>query len=225
MSTKMKSRIRELRRIIDRTQTDFAMMIGASKDTVASWETGRNRLSPAFAKRIEFATGAEAASLLGKRDALVGRGFAGRLVPYTREIYDKHARTRVGRSDEINARGHAKNCGEALELLFVAAAQPVRGDRYRLPAVVQSFIQWCDATRKDFKLEKEIERQLGQRKGKLSLRHSYGEWRRMRKEDPSTCRAMGFKDDLSKPDGESLTLEMVTVPIWMPGYPMRGNRT
>ena len=41
-------------------------MIGASKDAVVSWEVGRNELSESFARRIEFATGVEAKSLLHK---------------------------------------------------------------------------------------------------------------------------------------------------------------
>jgi len=222
MSKRKKSPVRELRRIIGRTQAEFAMMVGASKDAVVSWELARNQLSPQFAKRIEFATGVDARSLL-RKGRLMGRGFAGHLAPYTRELFDKHTRTRVGRSDEVNARGHAKNCNEALELLFVAAAQPLRGEKYRLPGVVQSFIEWCEATRKDFKLEKEIDAQLGQRPRKLVLTHPWGQWRQMQQEDPQVCRAMGFKDDPKKADGESLTLETVTYPIWMPGYPMRGR--
>ena len=199
------------------------MMIGASKDAVASWETERNGLSPQFAKRIEFATGVDAGSLLAGSGVLKGRDLSGRLTAYTLELFKRHLATRTGRSDEVNARGHAKNCADALALLFVAAAQPVRGNKgQRLPAVVQSFIQWCEVTRKDFKLEKEIEAQLSQRPGEWSLTHTWGQWRTMQKEDPTVCRAMGFKDDPRKPAGESLTLKMVTVPVWTPGYPMRG---
>jgi transcriptional regulator with XRE-family HTH domain len=220
---KTENRIRALRKVIGRTQAELAMMIGASKDAVASWETERNRLSPQFAKRIEFATGVDAGSLLAKSGVLNGRDVSGKLTPYTLELFKWHLRTRTGRSDEANARGHAKNCADALALLFVAAPQPVRGNKgQRLPAVVQSFIEWCEATRKDFGLEKEIDAELRQRPGELSLTHTWGQWRRMQKEDPAVCRAMGFKDDPRKPDGESLTLEIVTVPVWTPGYPMRG---
>jgi transcriptional regulator with XRE-family HTH domain len=220
---KTENRIRALRKVIGRTQAEFAMMIGASKDAVASWETERNRLSPQFAKRIEFATGVDAGSLLASSGVLKGRDQSGRLAAYTRELFNQQLRTQMGTSDGVNARGHAKNCADALALLFVAAAQPVRGNKgQRLPAVVQSFIQWCEATRKDFRLEKEIDAQLRQRPGELALTHTWGQWRRMQKEDPAMCRAMGFRNDPRKPDGESLTLEIVTVPVWTPGYPMRG---
>jgi transcriptional regulator with XRE-family HTH domain len=53
--------LRELRQIIGRTQGEFAAMIGASKDAVASWEIGRNQLSPPFARRIALAMGVEEA--------------------------------------------------------------------------------------------------------------------------------------------------------------------
>ena len=87
------------------------MMIGASKDTVVSWETRRNRLSPQFARRIEFATGAEARSLLRRRGRLMGRGFGGHLLPYTRELYESHLRTGVGGV----GRGQCTHTGEELQ--------------------------------------------------------------------------------------------------------------
>src|SRR4051794_4616797 len=200
MKKKIKSPIRELRKITGRTQGEFAAMVGASKDAVVSWEVGRNQLSESFAHRIAFATGVEAKSLLRQKGPLLGRGFAGRLVPYTRELYEKHMKSRIGRSDAASARGHLKNCVEALELLFLAAAEPVRGNKgQRLPSVVQSFMQWCEATRKDFHLEKGIDQQLKERVSKFTLTHTWGQWRAMKKEDPDACRFMGFKDNPAKP--------------------------
>ena len=68
MKTKLNQTLWELRRILGLTQAEFATMIGASKDTVASWDAGRNRLSLAFARRIAFATGVDEGSLPeGKR--------------------------------------------------------------------------------------------------------------------------------------------------------------
>src|SRR6476646_2356488 len=99
MKKKSTNPIRELRKIIGRTQAEFATMIGASKDAVASWETERNQLSRQFAKRIEFATGVEAGSLLRKGGILMGRGYGGRQVVYTKDLFDEHVKTRTGRSD------------------------------------------------------------------------------------------------------------------------------
>jgi transcriptional regulator with XRE-family HTH domain len=223
MKTKKKNAIRELRRIIGKTQGEFAAMIGASKDTVASWEIGRNKLSESFARRIGFATGVEGGSLLrGGLPLMSYVPFSGRH-SFTREIFEAHRKSYWGRSDEEAARQHSRNCADALGILFAAASRPQGKVNRRLPAVVDSFIQWCDRTREDFRLEREIEEQLRKRPAKLAIKHNYGEWRRMRKEDPAACRAMGFRDDPRKSDKESLTLETTTFPIWRPGFPMRGG--
>ncbi|HOC58286.1 MAG TPA: helix-turn-helix transcriptional regulator [Verrucomicrobiota bacterium] len=222
MKTLANVALRELRRMIGRTQGEFAAMIGASKDAVASWETGRNRLSEPFARRIALATGVEAKGLLRGRSSLKSYvPFKGRM-PFSQEAFERHRDTYWGRTDEAAARRHLRNCVEALELIFVAAARPRGRVRHRLPGVVDSFIQWCERTREDFLLGQEIETQLRQRKAKLVINHTYGEWRRMQKEDPEACRLMGFKDDPRKRDSENLRLEAETVPVWMPGRSMRG---
>ena len=224
MKKKTKNPIRELRRIIGRTQSELAATVGVSKDAVVSWEVGRNQLSESFAQRTAFATGAEAQSLLRGRGPLMGRDSAGRRVPFTQELYEKNLKSRIGRSDEEIAWEHAKNCTDALEILFVAAAKAGKEKTgNRLPALVVSFVQWCKGTAEDFQLAKEIDAELEKRTGKVVITHPYGQWRQMQKEDPGACRFMGFKDDPEKSDRESLTLEAKTVPIWSPGYPMRSR--
>jgi hypothetical protein len=89
--------------------------------------------------------------------------------------------------------------------------------------VVDSFIQWCEQTRKDFELDPGIQAQLEQRKRPFALNQTYKAWRTKLKEDPTVCRMMGFKEDPQKRDDEYLRLEMETVPIWRPGYSMRGE--
>jgi DNA-binding XRE family transcriptional regulator len=64
MNTEAKEGVRELRRLPGQTQAEFAAMIGASKDTVVSWECGRNRLSMTFARGIAVATGVDGDCLL-----------------------------------------------------------------------------------------------------------------------------------------------------------------
>ena len=61
--------------------------------------------------------------------------------------------------------------------------------RYRLPAVLDSFIDWCDQTREDFKLGQLIDEELTKRQFKAGLTLTYGEWRRMKKEDPAALEA------------------------------------
>jgi transcriptional regulator with XRE-family HTH domain len=73
-SNKRNEALREVRQIIGRTQGEFAAMIGASKDAVASWEIGRNRLAPQFARRIALATGVEEEGLRRGRGPLRSNG-------------------------------------------------------------------------------------------------------------------------------------------------------
>ena len=55
------------------------------------------------------------------------------------------------RSNEDIAWQHARNCTDALEVLFVAAAKAGGGKKgYRLPALMDSFIQWCEGAGEDF---------------------------------------------------------------------------
>jgi transcriptional regulator with XRE-family HTH domain len=225
MKTKANQAIRELRKTIGQTQGEFAAMIGASKDAVASWETGRNKLSDQFARRMAFATGVDEDELLRGRGPLTCYvPFAGR-EPFTAVAFARYRGSYWGRSDDISARQHYKNCADALWLLFMAAALPGVGKiRHRLPGVLDSFIQWCQRTREDFRLEPQIEELLRQRKTKLALSRSYGQWRAMQKEDPKVLRLMGFKDNPRKDENEELCLETDTLPIWSPGHPMRGPK-
>ena len=223
MKTTPSTAVRELRRIIGRTQAEFAAMIGASKDTVVSWETGRNKLSPAFARRIAFATGVDEdclrlnlGTLFYTEDPQTGPKV------YTAEAFERYRQTVRGRSDEEGARHHLRHGVDALELLFMAAAKAGGGKvRYRLPAVLDSFIQWCDRTREDFKLGPAIAEQLGKRKFKAGITQTHREWRAMQKRDPAALKAAGFKDARRKRDEDALRLELELVPGWAPGRSMR----
>ena len=217
--------MRDLRKIIGRTQGEFAAMIGASKDAVASWEIGRNKLSAQFARRIAFATGVDEAALLRGRGPLTSYVPMEGRAPFTAARFERHRNSYWGRTDEAAARQHLRNCADALGLLFSAAARPGgRKIQHRLPGVLDSFIQWCEWTRKDFQLDEQIEELLRKRQNKLVLNHTYGQWRAMQKEDPQMCRMMRFKDNPRKPDIENLSLEIDTIPIWRPGHPMRGEQ-
>jgi transcriptional regulator with XRE-family HTH domain len=224
MKTEPHEGIKELRRIIGRTQAEFAGMIGASKDTVVSWETGRNKLSATFARRIELATGVDGRSLLsGISVPLTGDGL-GEPRCYTGKDFELHRATAWGRSDEEAAKRHLQRCVDALELLFRGAAKPGGGKvRDRLPGLVDSFAQWCERAREDFKLEKEIDEQLGQRRFKAGMTLSYGEWRAMARRDAEALKAAGFKDDRRKRNEERLRLELVLAPDWAPGRSMRAS--
>ncbi len=221
MKTKPNEALRELRGILGQTQSEFAAMIGVTRDGVASWELGRSGLSRKFARRIALATGAEETALRKGRGPVttyvLGKGH----VPFTAETFAEHRNSYWGRTDEAAARSHYRNGADALELLFLAAARPSDGKgACRLPAVVDSFVAWCRETAEDFQLETSIRELLAHRKFEQPLTHPYGEWRRMAKEDPTVCRMWGFKDDPKKGEGESLTLVAELAPVWRPGYSM-----
>ena len=109
------------------------------------------------------------------------------------------------------------------EALAGVPAQSGRGaNRQQLPGVLESFRQWCEATRADFQLEEGIQAQLAQRRFQLGQTRSYGEWRRLHKESPATVEAVGYKDDRSKGDKERLFVGREAVPAWTPGACMRG---
>jgi hypothetical protein len=94
----------------------------------------------------------------------------------------------------------------------------------QLPAVLVSFIDWCEETRRDFGLGDGIDEQLQKRRLKVGVTQTYREWRAMLKESPAEVRAAGFKDDRSKRDDETLRLELEVVPGWAPGRSMSGAR-
>ena len=214
--------VRALRKIIGLTQAEFATMIGASKDAVASWDAGRNRLSVAFARRIAFATGVDEGSLLEGKGvpALTFQVLGTR--GYTIEDFRRYRGTTKGRSDEAGARHHLQNCADTLKLIFLAAAGSGGGvSQQRLPGVLHAFIEWSEGVRRDFELGQQIDKQLAGRKAKAGVTLCYLEWRRLAREEPARLRAIGFKDDPGKGGEEELRLEVEVRPGWAPGRGMR----
>ena len=214
--------VRALRKIIGLTQAEFAALIGVSKDAVVSWETGRNELSATFARRIALVTGVDGRTLrLGvsvpfsqDEDAHV----------YTKEDFERHQRTEWSGTDEAQAERLAR-CQDTLELLFRAAAR-ADGDppRQRLPGLLDSFMQWCESAREDFKLGPALDEQLRQRRFRAGMTQEYRDWRAMARGNPEGLKAVGFKDDPSRGDKEQLRLELDLVPGWAPGRSMKPPR-
>jgi hypothetical protein len=110
-------------------------------------------------------------------------------------------------------------------LILLAAGGGPEGTRAKCqPAVLESFIEWCEQTREDFQLEPAIDHLLAERKSELAVNQTYGQWRQKQKEDPTACRAMGFKDDPKKDDREYLQLKGEFMPEWRPGHSMGAGR-
>ena len=224
MGTTQQEAIRELRKIIGQTQEEFAEMIGASKDTVVSWETGRNQVSASFALRIGLATGADPDSLVRGEPVpqYIDHELARRR-PFAREDFERQRREGWGRSDEEAVKRHLKHSADTLELLFMASIERGSKGRQQLAAVLGSFISWCDQTREDFGLKEEIEAQLKERVFKAEVTRSYRLWRLMLKSLPAEAKAK-FRDDGSKANWEEVQLELELKPGWAPGRSMRGPK-
>ena len=222
MKTKANKSIRALRQVLDQTQGEFAVTVGVSKDTVASWETGRNNVSKTFARRIALVAGVSEGSLLKGDGKLKPRNPSQK--EYNLEEFERHQKTFWGQSAEESVRRQMRYCPDALELLFTAAARAQKGKGpSRLPGVLGAFVQWCQETREDFDLGKEIDAELAKRKRTLTHNHSYAQWRAKAKEDPNMARMFKFKDDPKKGGQEMLELSVETGAVWMPGSNMRGK--
>lgn len=218
----MNENLKKLRQELGLTQAAFAATVGVAKDTVASWETGRNRLSHWMARRIALATGVDAGTLQGG-GPLQTRG-PGPRRRFTREEFERHHARFWGTDVEASVPRQVGRCGEALELLFTAAARAGEGGgAARLGALLDSFVQWCNRARADFQLEREIDAQLAERKRPLKLNKSFKQWRAMARTDPDAARMFGFVDDPERESSEMLELEMETIPVWWPGGAMRGK--
>ena len=141
--------VAELRKVIGKSQSQFAAMIGVSKHTIISVENRRNALSRTLANRIRIATGA---NLLRNQLQSPYRNAS-----YTREDFDNWRKS-YGSDDPALAIEQFNEMKTWLKVILLAAAKPgLAGNRDRLPALYVSLTDWLDAARKKFKLEREIE--------------------------------------------------------------------
>jgi DNA-binding XRE family transcriptional regulator len=142
--------VAELRKIIGKSQSQFATMIGVSKHSIISVENGRTKeLSKNLTKLIQIATGAELAN--GRFESPF------KVADYTRDDFDRW-RQKYGRTDKATALKQFNEMKTWVKILFLAAAKSGRaGNRDRLPAVCLSLGEWLDEARVNFKLQDEIE--------------------------------------------------------------------
>jgi transcriptional regulator with XRE-family HTH domain len=155
-----------LRKIIHRTQAQFAALVGVSTDTVVSWENGRNRLTAEKARAIHVATGARTPELLK------GQGKVKNMdrLPYSLADFDAWHRTYLGSTDESRADYFSQQAYIHVWLLFHAAAKPGAGKlKQRLPAVWISFLEWADQIAENCQLKRQIKEV--QSKHKRWLKH------------------------------------------------------
>jgi DNA-binding XRE family transcriptional regulator len=180
MKTEPNRTITKLRKIIEKTQEQFAVMLGVSKDTIVSVENGRNRLTSRLAKRIYIATGALPSSLEDNTGEVLAQDHAtrGPVMPYTKDYFDRWRKIAMGvvGDDPVSRDKTAESMfdltKDRIEVLLVAATRPGITDRDRFPAVLQSLDEWIDATYHDFGLAAEVDAVIRERtyeKGKGSF--------------------------------------------------------
>lgn len=146
---------RDLRDRIEMTQARFAELIGASLDTVKSWERRRkpHKIGESFQERILWETGAifERGSIKGSWRFL-NEKFANK--SYTKDHF-VYWRECLARSDKAKVADLIGQGQAAVELLLNAA---INRKEKPLRAVWQSFEAWFAQTSKDFNLRREIAR-------------------------------------------------------------------
>jgi DNA-binding XRE family transcriptional regulator len=172
--------ITRLRKIIEKTQEQFALMLGVSKDTIVSVENGRNRLTPRLAKRIYIATGALPSSLEANTGEVLAQDHTtrGPVMPYTKDYFDHWRKIAMGvvGDDPVSRDKAAESMfdltKDRIEVLLVAATRWGITNRDRFPAVLQSLDEWIEATYHDFGLAAEVDAVIRERtyeKGKGSF--------------------------------------------------------
>jgi transcriptional regulator with XRE-family HTH domain len=138
--------VAKLRKIIGKSQSQFAAMLGVSKDTIISVENGRNQLSKKLEARITITTGANF-----RKD-----GWSNGLEDYTLERFNDF-RKEFHESDE-ETKANIDDVKFWIETIFRAARKSgVGGNRDRFPAVYYSLLEWFRDTRENFRLGPEME--------------------------------------------------------------------
>ena len=156
--------VARLRKIIQRTQTDFAKMIGVSLDLIKGIETGRNQLTQVVAARIFVATGADVQSLLkgkGKVKYLHG-GIDYRkehFMHWTAHVCAVPNETPYAMPQRHVLETHESVIGPHMQLLLLAAARPMRGGRVRnrLASLLDSWAKWEASVIESFGLKPQID--------------------------------------------------------------------
>src|ERR1039457_4594330 len=126
-------KLKNLRALVEKSQSRFAAMIGESKHNIISVENKRNPLTPRLARKIYLATGANLHPDVMHWVAVPGEN-------YTKRNFDEW-RTKFFPSDDKTARQQFNRLKFWVELVFRAAAKSgVAGNRDRLPAICLSLI-------------------------------------------------------------------------------------
>jgi transcriptional regulator with XRE-family HTH domain len=202
----------DLRKAIRRSQKQFASMIGVSANVIINIENGKSPLTPTLAQKIYVATGVSSWMYWRGDDRILDISSA----PYTRSTFDNWM-ARYADSDDMRLNEFFRYASDTLFILLAGAAKYKL--KNQLPALRQSFHDWCVESHKRFDLEAPIKEFLKSRKYIKRLTMSYGDWRTFGKDFQKLYE---FKDDHSKPDDEDLTLQYECTPGFGPCFNMKG---
>jgi transcriptional regulator with XRE-family HTH domain len=209
-----------LRKIIGKTQEQFAVMLGVSKDTIVSVENGRNRLSEPLAWRIYAATGANLGDL-SEGSGRVGTGgniFEPGSKEYTLDFFNKWRTEFIEETDssyEARERAALKffdDLKDWIEVLFVAAMLPGHKGKDRFPALMHSLDEWIDTAFEEFQLQRQVDEVLKKRSLKLIKKQERVAMARLyKKMDPAGYK---FKDSKKLKEKDFVKVEYLDWVRW-----------
>ncbi len=146
--------MRDLRQKINRTQAQFAKLVGVSRVYINKIENGQMQISPALAVRVHAATGINI-------DELV-KGSEGKLIDLLGNPYEEGSfirwRKRLTQPSEKNTTAQVRNLRWWTWILLRAAAVHHNGVAYN--AVQMALFQSLSIIRRDFGLEETTDRLL-----------------------------------------------------------------
>ena len=149
---KTKHPIRDLRKIIGKSQREFGLSIGISPSAMKRIENNDLALSRRVARKIQIETGIDHRSLLKRKGKL--RTIEGQ--EYTAPFYEAWKEEYSWQSEEV-----AKAIAGRMEPLLVAAAV---GSKKRMWQVLNEIIDTLARCRADFNLERPIDQILAKQR-------------------------------------------------------------
>jgi transcriptional regulator with XRE-family HTH domain len=146
--------MRDLRQKINRTQAQFAKLVGVSRVYINKIENGQMQISPALAARVHGSTGINIDEL--------DKGSEGKLLDLLGKPYEQATfiwwRKELRQPSERDTSAQVRNFRWWAWILLRAAAEHHRGDAYN--AVHMALFQSLSTIRRDFGLEGTTDRLL-----------------------------------------------------------------
>jgi transcriptional regulator with XRE-family HTH domain len=142
----------KLRRVIKKSQVQFAAMIGEDPKVIINIENGRRRLDGNVANKILFATGADAGVYyIGKTNRLQAVEGGN----YTHETFVNWRENYSG-TDQKSLNDFFEKASDSLHLILRAAIK-CGSPKNHLPALKRSFMDWCLDSVKNFQLKSSLD--------------------------------------------------------------------